>query len=79
MVKERGLTAAQLALLWTNDQPGITAPIVGHVRSHLTDARGIPDKKLDDADHPLFDALVHPGNVMSEFHNSNDWMKARIS
>jgi hypothetical protein len=45
---------------------------------HLDAALGILDKTLDDADRPLFDALVHPGNVVSDFHNSNPWMKARI-
>ena len=79
MAQERGLTASQLALLWNKDQPGITAPIIGpRTLAHLEDALGILDKKLDDADRPLFDALVHPGNAVADFHNSNDWMKARI-
>jgi hypothetical protein len=34
--------------------------------------------QLDEADRPLFDALVHPGNAAADFHNTNDWMKARI-
>ena len=33
---------------------------------------------LTDADRPLFDELVHPGNAVADFYNSNDWMKARI-
>ena len=33
---------------------------------------------LADADRPLFDELVHPGNAVAGFHNSNEWMKARI-
>ena len=79
MAKERGLTASQLALLWNKDQPGITAPIIGpRTLAHLEDALGVLDKTLDDADRPLFDALVHPGNAVADFHNSNDWMKARI-
>jgi aryl-alcohol dehydrogenase-like predicted oxidoreductase len=79
MAQERGLTASQLALLWNKDQPGITAPIIGpRTLAHLEDALGILDKTLDDADRPLFDALVHPGNAVADFHNSNDWMKARI-
>jgi aryl-alcohol dehydrogenase-like predicted oxidoreductase len=80
MAQERGLTASQLALLWNKDQPGITAPIIGpRTLAHLEDALGILDKTLDEADRPLFDALVHPGNAVADFHNSNDWMKARIS
>ncbi len=79
MAQERGLTASQLSLLWTKDQPGITAPIIGpRTLAHLEDALGILDKTLDEADRPLFDELVHPGNAVADFHNSNDWMKARI-
>lgn len=79
MADERGMTITQLALLWCKDQPAITAPILGpRTMAHLEDALGILDKKLDDADRPLFDNLVHPGNAVADFHNSNDWMKARI-
>jgi 1-deoxyxylulose-5-phosphate synthase len=79
MAQERGLTASQLALLWAKDQPGITAPIIGpRTLQQLEDALGIMEKKLEEADRPLFDQLVHPGNAVADFHNSNDWMKARI-
>ena len=79
MAQERGMTASQLSLLWIKEQPGITAPIIGpRTLAHLEDALGIIDKKLDDADRPLFDELVHPGTAVADFHNSNDWMKARI-
>jgi aryl-alcohol dehydrogenase-like predicted oxidoreductase len=79
MAQERGLTASQLSLLWVKDQPGITSPIIGpRTLAHLEDALGILDKTLDDADRPLFDELVHPGTAVADFHNSNDWMKARI-
>jgi len=79
MAKERGMTASQLSLLWIKDQPGVTAPIIGpRTLAHLEDALGILDKNFDDADRPLFDELVQPGNAVADFHNSNDWMKARI-
>lgn len=79
MAEERGLSASQLSLLWTKDQPGITAPIIGpRTLEHLEDALVIMDKTLDEADRPLFDQLVHPGNAVADFHNSNDWMKARV-
>ena len=78
MAQERGLTVTQLALLWVKDQPGITAPITGpRTLGHLEDALGVADQTLDQADRPLFDALVHPGNVLSDFHDSSLWMKAR--
>jgi aryl-alcohol dehydrogenase-like predicted oxidoreductase len=80
MAQERGLTASQLSLLWVKDQPGITAPIIGpRTLAHLEDALGIIEQKLNDADRPLFDKLVHPGTAVADFHNSNDWMKARIT
>lgn len=79
MAQERGMTMSQLALLWVKDQPGVTSPIIGpRTLAHLEDAIAILDKKLDDADRPLFDELVHPGNAVADFHNSNPWMKARI-
>lgn len=79
LAQERGLTASQFALLWCKDQPGITSPIIGpRTMFHLDDALGIADKKLDDADRALLDELVHPGTAVADFHNSNEWMKARI-
>jgi aryl-alcohol dehydrogenase-like predicted oxidoreductase len=79
MAQERGLTITQLALLWVKDQPAVTAPIIGpRTLAHLEDALGILDKNLDEADIPLFDELVHPGNAVADFHNSNEWMKARV-
>ena len=47
---------------------------MGHLESFLP----ILDMNLADEDRPLFDALVHPGNAVADFHNSNEWMKARI-
>jgi aryl-alcohol dehydrogenase-like predicted oxidoreductase len=79
MASERGLTAAQLALLWIKDQPGVTAPIIGpRTLQHLEDALPVMEMSLADEDRPAFDALVHPGNVVADFHNSSEWMKARI-
>ena len=79
MAEERSLTLTQLALLWVKDQPGVTSPIIGpRTLAHLEDALAILDKSLDESDIPIFDELVHPGNAVADFHNSNEWMKARI-
>ena len=79
IAEERGLTAAALATLWCKDQPGVTSPIIGpRTMAHLDAALGVLEKNLTDEDRVLFDELVHPGNVVSDFHNSNPWMKARI-
>jgi aryl-alcohol dehydrogenase-like predicted oxidoreductase len=79
MALERGMTTSQFALLWLKDQPGVTSPIIGpRLLEHLEDALAIADKKFSEADRPLMDALVNPGNAVADFHNSNEWMKARI-
>jgi 1-deoxyxylulose-5-phosphate synthase len=79
MATERGLTSAQMALLWVKDQPGITSPIFGpRTMEQLESFLPVAEMKLNDEDRPLFDELVHPGNAVADFHNSNDWMKARI-
>jgi aryl-alcohol dehydrogenase-like predicted oxidoreductase len=79
MAKERGLTAAQLALLWCKDQPGITSPIVGpRTLGHLEEFLPVLEMKLAEEDRPRFDALVHPGAAVADFFNSNEWMKARV-
>ncbi|MBA3870041.1 MAG: aldo/keto reductase [Anaerolineae bacterium] len=79
LARERGMTASQFALLWCKDQPGITSPILGpRTMAHLDDALAIADKKLDEADRNLLDDLVHPGTAVADFHNSNEWMKARV-
>ncbi len=80
MAQERGMTPSQLALLWCKDQPGITSPIIGpRTLEHLEELLPVLEMRLNDEDRPLFDALVHPGNAVADFHNSNDWMKARIT
>jgi len=80
MAKERGLTSAQLALLWVKDQPGVTCPIIGpRTLEQLNSFLPVMEISLKDEDRPLFDALVHPGNAVADFFNSNEWMKARIS
>ena len=79
LAEARGMTASQFALLWLRDQPGVTAPIVGpRTEEHLKDNLAIIGKKLAEEDRLLVDNLVHPGNAVADFHNSNEWMKARI-
>jgi aryl-alcohol dehydrogenase-like predicted oxidoreductase len=80
MARPRGMTAAQLALLWIKDQPAVTAPIIGpRTLEHLEAFLPVMEMTLSDEDRPLFDELVHPGNAVADFHNSSEWMKARIA
>jgi aryl-alcohol dehydrogenase-like predicted oxidoreductase len=77
--QERDLTSSQLALLWCKDQPGITSPIIGpRTMEHFEDQIKVLEMTLSDEDRAFCDTLVHPGNAVADFHNSNPWMKARV-
>jgi aryl-alcohol dehydrogenase-like predicted oxidoreductase len=79
LARERDMTASQLALLWAKDQPGITAPIIGpRTLAHLQDNLAVLEHTLADDDRRALDAINGPGNAISDFHNSNEWMKARV-
>jgi aryl-alcohol dehydrogenase-like predicted oxidoreductase len=79
MAKARGLTTAQYALLWCMEQPGITSPIVGpRTLAHIESFLPVLEQTLSAEEREQFDALVHPGNAVADFHNSNPWMKAKI-
>jgi 1-deoxyxylulose-5-phosphate synthase len=79
LASERGLTTAQLALLWVKDQPGVTAPIVGpRTRAQLDDALGVLDRALDDEARVACDELVPAGSAVADFHNTSGWMRERI-
>jgi aryl-alcohol dehydrogenase-like predicted oxidoreductase len=80
LASERGLTAAQLALLWAKEQPGITAPITGpRTLEQLQEALTVLDRRLDDSDRPLFDAINPPGSALVHFHDVGGWMKQGAS
>lgn len=79
LAASRGLTSAQLSLLWVKDQPGITSPIIGpRTLAQLQEFLPVMEMELPAEDRPVFDEVVHPGNAVADFHNSNEWMKARI-
>jgi aryl-alcohol dehydrogenase-like predicted oxidoreductase len=80
MAAERNLTAAQLAMLWIKDQPGVTAPIIGpRTMEHLEQMLPLLEMTLSDEDRPLFDELNPPGSAVSNFHNNSGWMKMKLS
>ena len=77
--RDRNLTEAQFALLWCKDQPGITSPIMGpRTMAQLEDQIAVRNMQLTEEDRAFCDTLVHPGNAVADFHNTNPWMKARI-
>lgn len=79
LAKIRGVTTAQYALLWCMVQPGVTSPIIGpRTMEHIQSFLPVMDMSMSAEELQKFDELVHPGNVVADFHNSNPWMKARI-
>ncbi len=75
-----GMTPAQLAILWVRDQPGITAPLIGpRTVPQLENLLPVIDMKLGDDTRAACDALVPPGSVVADFHNTADWMKMQVT
>jgi 1-deoxyxylulose-5-phosphate synthase len=76
LAAEAGLEAAQLALLWCKDQPGITAPLYGvRTLAQLEQALPVAEMTLSDELRAACDALVPPGSAVVNFHNTAGWMK----
>ncbi len=76
---QASLTAAQLAVLWCKDQPGITAPLIGaRTLDHLKHLLPVLEMTLDDDSRAACDALVPPGSVAANFHNTAYWMKTTV-
>jgi aryl-alcohol dehydrogenase-like predicted oxidoreductase len=74
-----GLTAAQTALLWVKDQPGVTAPLIApRTLEQLNEMLAIAEMHADDDLRAAFDELVPPGMAVSNFHNTSGWLKATV-
>ncbi len=79
LAEEAGLTAAQLSILWVKEQPGIAAPLIGpRTLEQLESLLPVKDMRLDEDLRAACDALVPPGSVVADFHNTADWMKMKI-
>ena len=74
------LSAARLAILWTKDQPGITAPLIGpRSVEQLQHLLPVGDMSLSEELRDACDRLVPPGTAVANFHNSAAWMKMKVS
>ena len=79
MAQEKGISTAQIALLWSVLQPGVTSPIIGpRTLDHIQSFLPVMDMTLTAEEQARFDEIVAPGNAVADFHNSNPWMKARV-
>ena len=73
---EKECTAAQLAVAWVLNQPGITGTIIGP--RNLDQLEGLLpalDITLDDDEMKFFDSLVPPGRYVVNYFNTSGWMK----
>ena len=75
-----GISPLQLAILWVKDQPGVTAPLIGpRTLKQLTDDYlPVGEMSLSDEARAACDAMVPPGSVVANFHNSAPWMKMKV-
>ena len=79
IAQQEGLSAAQLAILWSKDQPGITAPLIGpRTMEHLKPLLPVLEMSLSEEARTMCDELVSPGSCVASFHNTADWMKMQI-
>lgn len=69
LATKHGATISQIALAWTMRHPAVTAPIIGpRTMEQFEDNLGAVAVCLDDADLAAIDALVEPGQAISEFY-----------
>jgi len=79
MAQEAGLSAAQLAVLWVKEQPGITAPLIGpRTLEQLDHLLPLLEMALPAGLRAACDALVPPGSAAVDFHNTAAWMKMAV-
>ncbi len=79
IARDYGKTPGQLALLWCKDQLGVTSPVLGpRTLDHLTDLLPVLNMTLSDEERTACDALVPPGGVVANFHNTAGWMKTPV-
>jgi 1-deoxyxylulose-5-phosphate synthase len=79
LAAQHGKTAAQLALLWCKDQPGITAPVVGpRTVAQLEELLPVLDMQLSDEERAACNEINAAGSVLVNFHNTASWMKQKV-
>lgn len=78
VAKKRGVSAAQVALAWILQAPGVTAPIVGATKaSHLKDLIGAAELKLSPEEVVALEKPYRPHAVLGHANPSAKAMVAR--
>jgi aryl-alcohol dehydrogenase-like predicted oxidoreductase len=76
LARQARMSAAQLALLWVKDQPGITAPVFGpRDVGQLEQVLPVLEMRLSSELRAAADALVPPGSAVTNYFNSSGWFK----
>lgn len=76
---EAGLPPAQLGVLWSKDQPGVTTVLIGTRKvAHLKVLIPVLDMTLERSLGEACDRLVPPGSAVADFHNTAGWMRQRL-
>ena len=79
LASDAGMSAAQLAITWVKEQPGITAALIGpRTLEQLSTLLPVLDLTLSDELRTACDALVPPGSAVANFFNSAPWMKMKL-
>lgn len=80
LAEKHEISAAQLAILWNKEQPGITAPLIGpRSVDQLRHLLPVCEMSLSEELRDACDELVPPGTAVASFHNSAPWMKMKIT
>jgi aryl-alcohol dehydrogenase-like predicted oxidoreductase len=79
LARRRGISPSQLTLMWTKDQPGVTAPLLGsRTFEQLEEALPVLEMSLNVETAAEMDSLVPPGSVVADYFNTSGWMKMKI-
>jgi 1-deoxyxylulose-5-phosphate synthase len=79
LAREAGYDAAQLAICWVKDQPGVVAPLIGPKSvAQLQHMLPVADMTLSADMAAMCDTINPPGSAVANFHNSAAWMKMQL-
>jgi aryl-alcohol dehydrogenase-like predicted oxidoreductase len=79
LAQRRGIPPAQLTLMWTKDQPGVTAPLLGsRTLQQLEEALPALEMSLDTETAAALGELVPPGCAVADYYNTSGWMRTKI-
>jgi aryl-alcohol dehydrogenase-like predicted oxidoreductase len=80
MAREHGYDAAQLAITWVKDQPGVVAPLIGPKSvEQLRHMLPVLEMSLTPEMAAACDAICPPGSAIADFHNSAPWMRMQLN